>query len=87
MEGDGAAGAGPADLTAALLRARVDHLVHLSQPGLRPEGSKDPGGARGLPRFGGGAGGNLHDEVERVVASRAQSANLIRELCERIRPR
>jgi hypothetical protein len=67
-----------------LLRACLDRFAHLVPSWLRPEGSEDPGCTRGLPGVGCSARSNLYDELERLVATGAQSAHLIRELCERV---
>ena len=67
-----------------LLRACLDRFAHLVPSWLRPEATDDPGCTRGLPGVGCSARSNLYDKLERLVATGAQCAHLIRELCERV---
>ena len=67
-----------------LLRASLNRFAHLVPSWLRPEATEDPGCTRGLPGAGCSAGSNLYDKLERLVATGAQCAHLIRELCERV---
>jgi len=71
-------------LGSMLLRACLDRFTHLVPSWLRPEASEDPGCTRGLPKVGCCARSNLYDKLERLVATDAQCAHLIRELCERV---